>query len=42
MSPSDGPGIGRAFLVVTFVVATIIGVAVAYFGMTGVLGGPIP
>ncbi len=32
----------RLFLVLTFVVAAIVGVAIAYFGISGRLGGPIP
>lgn len=29
-------------MIVAFVVAAVLGVAVAYFGVTGQLGGPIP
>lgn len=35
-------GQGRAFLIACFVVAAIVGVVVAYLGITGRLGGPIP
>jgi hypothetical protein len=31
-----------AFAVVLFVVATVVGIAIAWLGMTGRIGGPIP
>jgi hypothetical protein len=31
-----------AFAIVLFVVATVIGIAVAWLGITGRIGGPIP
>lgn len=33
---------GRLFMIAAFVVAAILGVAVAYLGVTGQIGGPIP
>ncbi len=33
---------GRAFIIATFVVSAAIGIAVAWLGITGRLGGPIP
>lgn len=36
---SDSP---RLFLIVTFAVAIAIGAAIAYLGITGQIGGPIP
>ncbi len=38
--PSAGHG-GR-FLLVTFVLAAAVGIAVGYLGIQGYLGGPIP
>ena len=40
--PEPTPQVSRAFLVITFVVAIAIGVAIIYFGINGQLGGPIP
>jgi hypothetical protein len=34
--------LSRTFLVVTFVVAAVVGIAIVYFGMGGQIGGPIP
>jgi hypothetical protein len=39
-TPSTGPS--RAFLIVTFTVAILVGVLVAYFGITGQIGAGIP
>jgi hypothetical protein len=39
---STPPVSGRGFMLGAFVVAAVIGIAVAYFGITGQLGGPIP
>jgi hypothetical protein len=36
------PKPSTAFVIVTFTVAIIIGAVVAYLGIIGVLGGPIP
>jgi cell division protein FtsL len=36
------PQISRAFLVITFVVAIVVAVAIIYFGINGQIGGPIP
>ncbi len=39
----EGHGVsGRTFLLVAFVVAAAVGVVVAYLGITGTIGGPIP
>ncbi len=40
--PDEAPASGRTFILVAFVAAAIVGVAVAYFGVTGQIGGPIP
>lgn len=41
MSPEEERR-GRTFIVATFVVAAVVGVAIAYLGLAGYLGGPIP
>ncbi len=35
-------GAGRRFLLVAFVLAVAVGVAVGYLGVSGQIGGPIP
>lgn len=42
--PADAPlpPVSLKFVIIVFAAATITGVLVAYFGITGVLGGPIP
>ncbi len=40
-SPVNAP-VPMRFVVVAFVVAVVIGIAVAYFGIHGQLGGGIP
>jgi len=32
----------RTFVIVLFAVAVIVGVAITYLGIAGVIGGPIP
>ncbi len=40
---ADEPARGSTtFAIVIFVVATVVGVAIAWLGMTGRIGGPIP
>jgi hypothetical protein len=39
---AETPRVSTTFLVVTFAVAIAVGALVAYFGITGALGGPIP
>lgn len=41
-NPPASPRASTAFLVVTFAVAIAVGVLVAYFGITGQIGGAIP
>ncbi len=41
MPAEDAPE-GRTFIVVAFVASAIVGLAVAYLGVTGRIGGPIP
>ena len=42
--PADAqlPPVSMAFVIIVFSVATVIGVVIAYLGITGVIGGPIP
>ena len=40
--PAHSAPVSRAFVVVTFAVAIVIGIAIAYFGIHGTLGGGIP
>jgi small basic protein len=40
--PEPSPRVSPAFLVVTFVVGAVVAVAIAYLGIHGQLGGPIP
>jgi hypothetical protein len=42
MMADELPKVSTTFLIVTFTVAIIIGVAVTYLGITGRIGGPIP
>ena len=39
-TPTTGPS--RAFLIITFAAAIIVGVLIAYFGITGRIGAGIP
>ena len=39
---TESPPVPRLFLVVVFAVSIAIGGAVAYLGLTGMIGGPIP
>jgi hypothetical protein len=41
-STTASPPVSTTFLVVTFGAAIVIGALVAYLGITGTLGGPIP
>ncbi len=41
MEPPERPE-GRTFIIVTFAISAVLGVVVAYLGITGYLGGPIP
>lgn len=41
MSPAS-PSRDRLFFVLAFVVAAGVGVAIAYLGVRGMIGGPIP
>jgi hypothetical protein len=41
-APSPKPEFPTTFVVVTFVVAILVGVVVLYLGLTGGLGTPIP
>ena len=38
----EAPPVPLSFLIVVFSVAIIVGAVVAYLGITGQLGGPIP
>jgi len=40
--PPDPGKPSRTFLIVTFAVAIAVGAAIAYLGITGMIGGPIP
>lgn len=40
--PDEAAPEGRTFIVVAFVASAIVGLAVAYLGVTGRIGGPIP
>ncbi len=42
--PADAPlpPVSTAFVVVVFAVAIAVGVLIAWLGITGVIGGPIP
>jgi len=39
---SGAPAPSQAFLVITFVAAALVGVAIAYLGITGQIGAGIP
>jgi hypothetical protein len=38
----DSPRGSMTFAIVVFVVAAVVGIAIAWLGMTGRIGGPIP
>jgi hypothetical protein len=40
--PEETPRASVTFTVIVFVVAAVVGILVAYLGMTGRIGGPIP
>ncbi|MGI0070716.1 MAG: hypothetical protein ACRECT_01360 [Thermoplasmata archaeon] len=40
--PEPTPPVPLSFIIVTFGAATVVAVAIFYFGVRGMIGGPIP